>query len=571
MLGEALSIQGDYEGALAAFEDALAEGAASEELRDQVRFQRAWLMYRQHEFEDAGPNFMEIYRYDPTGHQAGEALFWAAESYYRTGAYQRSTSLFSQFLREFPDHRRVSATHYALGWSYFRAGDYSSAVLSYQRFLAQYDADPNLELNARDARLRLADSYYALKQYGEAARAYRRVQGEDDEQSYAMFQIGQCYAAAERNADAIRAFEDLRARFPSSTWTSEAGLQIAYLKFLERDYEGAGTEYRAIATRTSDPDVACRAVYGIADARYNSGDWPGAEEAYTEVLENYPQCDLVVDAVEGLIYTLLAQGRDADADAVVDTFAENNPDSPIIDELRLGQAEVTLRSGDLEKSIVQFNAYLAAASSEEFHPDAYNYLGQAHNDLQRPDSAKVYLQQVINRYPSHPLAVDASRTLGSIYLEEEDYGRSLRIYRDLQGRVGSDDIARADAGYGYGMSLLGLQRIEDAEALFNQVLADNPSEHARVRAQLGLARVYDDSGRPAQATSFYRQVVRADQGESGAEALCRLGELLLSMGAPEEAAGELSRLPVLYPGYPEWEARGYVAQAQANQAMGPIR
>jgi TolA-binding protein len=568
MLGEAYVATGDFDGAFDAYNDALAADAAPPELRDQVAFQKAWLLYRSGRYDEAAPAFMAIYRLDPTGPHGGDALFWAAESHFQSGAYARATSLFTQFLREYQAHRHVTAAHYALGWSYFRDRQYAGASLEFQRFLSQYQGDPGLELYARDARLRLADSFYAMKQYGEAVRAYRRVVG--DERDYALFQIGQALANSERIPEALAAYEELRTKHPFSQWREEASYQMAYLAFLEQEYDRAIEEYTAIIERNPDSDLAARAQYGIGDAYYNAGEWEQAEEAYALVLQTYPESELIIDAVGGLQYALIAQEKDEQADQVVDQFAEEHPTSPILDELRLSQAELTFRSGDLEKAIVQLHVFLQSAQTQEFHPDALNYLGQAHADLGRPDSAVVYLQEVAEKYPNHPLSIDAAQRLGTIYLDRDEFGRSLRLYRSLQARAGSNDIARTEATYGYGMSLLGLGRTNDAEQLFQEILREEPSAYATVRAQLGLARVYDVSGRPGDAAGFYRLVVRDSQGEAGAEALCRLGELLVQTGSPQDALSELSRLPVLYPSFAEWQARGYLAQARAYLALDQV-
>ncbi|HLE56779.1 MAG TPA: tetratricopeptide repeat protein, partial [Rhodothermia bacterium] len=307
MLGEALVAVGDFDRAFVAYDSALAMDAAPKSLRDQVLFQKAWLQYRSGAFAQAGPAFMALYRQDTQADQAGDALFWAAESYYQTDAFQRASSLFTQYLREFPSHRQNAAAHYALGWTYFRQGQYTGAALEFERFLSQYRGDSGLLLYARDARLRLADSYYALKQYDDAIRAYRRVEGEEED--YALFQIAQAQSNAGRNQDAIATFEKLRTDFEYSPYREEAMYAMGYLKFLEQDYEGAIAEYETIVQRFPEKDVAARALYGIADAHYNAGNWSEAETAYRKVLTDFPESDLVVDAVGGVQYALLAQER----------------------------------------------------------------------------------------------------------------------------------------------------------------------------------------------------------------------------------------------------------------------
>jgi TolA-binding protein len=565
MLGEALVAVGNFDRAFIAYDEALEAKAAPKSLRDQVQFQKAWLLYRNGDFDEAGPAFIALYRQDTEGEQAGDALFWAAESYYQTGTFQRAASLFTQYLKEFPSHRQVAAAHYALGWTYFRQGQYTGSAMEFGRFLNQYRGDANLLLYARDARLRLADSYYALKQYGDAIRAYRRVEG--DERDYALFQIGQAQSNAGRNQDAIATFQQLQEDHEYSPYREEAMYATGYLKFLEQDYEGAIEEYEKVVRRFPEKDVAARAQYGIADAHYNAEDWEEAELAYRRVLADYPESELVIDAVGGVQYALLAQDREDEVDAVVDSFAVHHPDSPILDELRLRQAELKYRDGRLEEALAGFEQFVAGVTRRDLLPDAYLYIGRIRSDLNQSSEAAVYLRKVVDEYPNHPLSLEASQRLGLILLDEDRYGDALRLYRSLGDKAGRNEVMKSESLYGEGMALLGLGRSQDAEDLFNKVLAEQPSAYEEVRALLGLARVYDVTGRPAEATSHYRLVVRQSQGEPGAEALCRLGELLIQTGQPSEALVELGRLPVLYSNYPQWEARGYLAQARAHLAL----
>ena len=56
--------------------------------------------------------------------------------------------------------------------------------------------------------------------------------------------------------------------------------------------------------------------------------------------------------------------------------------------------------------------------------------------------------------------------------------------------------------------------------------------------------------------------------EAGAEALYRLGALLLREGEARSAVEELSRMPVLYAGFSNWLAQGYLLQARAFRSLG---
>ena len=75
-------------------------------------------------------------------------------------------------------------------------------------------------------------------------------------------------------------------------------------------------------------------------------------------------------------------------------------------------------------------------------------------------------------------------------------------------------------------------------------------------------------GRAGDAQRYYRRVVSLSRDEPGAEALYHLGSLMLREGEARTAVEELSRMPVLYAGFPNWLARGYLLQARAFRSLG---
>ncbi len=95
-----------------------------------------------------------------------------------------------------------------------------------------------------------------------------------------------------------------------------------------------------------------------------------------------------------------------------------------------------------------------------------------------------------------------------------------------------------------------------------------PDAPETIPALLGLARVYDQQGRTGDAIMLYRRVVDRSREETGAEALYLLGGLLLRLDNPRSAIEELSRMSVLYAGFPDWLAQGYLLQARAFRNLG---
>lgn len=571
--GEALQLRGNTEVALGNFDEAQADfdravalEAAPAALKHDIVFQKAWLTYLDDKFDASATAFMRLYEQAPRSERGAEALFWAAESFFQLGNLNRARDLFQKYLEEQKGGKYVDAAHYALGWTYFRLGRYDEAARAFRTFLDEYRTRSDYVPYRTDAQLRLADSYYALKRYDEAVRIYNQVAEQAGD--YALYQVGKAYTNAGDIGRATQAFRRLLQEYPDSQWAEEARYTLGYLHFQNGDYDAAIAEYRHLLERYPQDPLAAKAQYGIGDALFNAGRTAEAVEAYTVVLDRYPSSPLVADAAAGIQYALAAEGDAAQANQIIDDFAARHPDSPIVDELRFRQAEVRYQSGDIEGAADAFRQFIRTSRSEQLLPEAYFYLGTISADRGRTQEAESYLSSVVNNYPQSPRFEDAARRLGQLYLATRRNQEALGVYQQLERRRSGNSRTLAEARYGQGVALLNLGRTQEAERLLRDAISTAPDAPEVQPAYLGLARVYEASRRNGDAIALYRQLAERNRDEVGAEALYRLGALLLQSGDARGAIDELSRLPVLFNGYVEWVAQGYVEQARAFHSIG---
>jgi TolA-binding protein len=215
-----------------------------------------------------------------------------------------------------------------------------------------------------------------------------------------------------------------------------------------------------------------------------------------------------------------------------------------------------------------FRTFVRTASTTSLVPDAYYYLGLLHADLDQYAEAKNYLQQLTEQYPESDYFPEGSLRLGEIHLDEGDYEQAAAAYRASAEHEQTPDELRAQARYGQSRALLQLGRTEEADALLSQIVEAETLGPLQNAAQLGLGRVREEQGRTGEALDLYRQVIEASDGETGAEALYRLGRQLRQQGETQTAIRELQRMPSLFAGHPEWEARALLEQARAYRARG---
>ncbi len=564
MLGNAYTATEDLDRALDAYTQAIERDAAPDSLRREVQFQKAWTLYENERYEDASRAFASLAR-DGSGQRSRDALFWNADCRYQTGDYSGARAGLLRYLERYPDGRHAAPAQYALGWTYFRQRDYRPAAQAFRTFLDTY-REPDSEIPYRqDARLRLADSYYAMKRYDDAVTEYRRVDGQGVD--YALYQTGEALSRADRFDEAIRTLQRLVQNYPDSPWRQQAQLRIGGIQFQNQDYEAARQTYRNIIAQSPGPEVEARAQYGIGDTYYNAGDMDEAVEAYRTVLEQYPQSPYASDAASSLQFALLATGNEDRADAIIEEFERENPDNPMVDELRFRQAEATYQSGDVDRALQLFQRFVRRSTSESLLPEAYYYLGEIYVDRDQPDEARTYLRQLVDRYPNTSRRPEAALRLGDITLEQDDPAMALDAYRIVSGDENVNPELQAQALYGESLALRELGRRAEAEQLLQQLIDSNRGGPLLASARLGLARLYAEDGRRGDAERLFRQVASDSDTELGAEALVRLGQLLRSNGDARQAILELDRVSALFPGYPEWVAQALLEQARAHRQL----
>jgi len=566
-LGNAYLASDQLDRALEAYSRAIDRGAAPTSVIVEVRFQKAWTLYQNGRYAEAGPLFRSLANRHPNTSRGQAALFWGADTFYQQERYDRARPLFQGFLDTSPEGRRRAGAQYALAWTHFKERRFEDAARLFRVFLSTYENRSDRSVPYRqDAQLRLGDCYFALKRYEDAIAAYDRAKGAGTD--YAAYQSGRALYFADRPDDALDRLQQVVDRAADSPWRPNALYRIGDIHFQQQRYEEARSAFRQLLETYPDAPQAPRAQYAIGDTYYNAGRMEEAVKAYRTTLERDPERPTADEAASSLFFALNAAGQRDRADELIASISESSPNAGLGDRLRYQRARAAYQRGDSKQALRLFHSFVRTASSNALVPGAYYHLGLLYADLDQITEAKNYLGQLIDQYPENEYATDGSLRLGEIYLEQEAYEEALSAYRTAAEGEQTSKTLRAQARYGQSKALLELGRIDEADQLLSKIIEAESRGPLRNAARLGLGRVRVQQDRPQDALSLYRQVVESADSETGAEALYRLGQTLRKQGDPRAAISELERMPSLFAGYPEWEARALLEQARAYRTLG---
>ncbi len=561
---------GDSEGAEKLFDRAISrQRDAAPELRDNLAFQKAYLLYGSGAYEQAGRTFERLAGAGATPALKGDALFWLGETQFQQGDLGAALATLRSYLDQNPEGAFRSAARYVMGWAYFRQERYEQASLAFEAFLDQYEPDPDAPADAPayrdDAHLRLGDSYFALRRYLEAVNAYARVRGEG--RDYAFYQMGQSYFFAGQPDRGRRSLERLLREFPGSPWREEAAYSIGYFFLQEGRYDEAIAAFEQVVREFPRDPLAGKALYGVGDAYYNRGMLEDAARAYRAVLARYGNTAFAADAATSLQATLRGLGRDDEAAAIVDSFSVAAPPD-VADELRFRRAEdfyVRGRYRDAEPALAEF---IRTTGDAALQTDARYFLGDLYADEGRVDEAARLLRQVVTG-PASPRQSEAARRLARLYLDNNRPRDAHDAFQTLERLAAGNADVVAEARLGQARALLANGQLDAAERLYDAALDATPEGPSALQARLGQARILEARGQTDAALEAYEQL-SADAAEVGAEATYRLGALHLAGGNLDAALAALASVETRFAGFDEWVASSLLAMARAHTQQGNV-
>jgi tetratricopeptide (TPR) repeat protein len=563
LLGESYFANKEYSRSIQAFEAAEEVTDVDPAIKQQARFQKAWVQYNNQAYEQAQSIFESLHEEVPNTEFGKEALFWSADAYYNMQHFGPAANQYQKFIQNYPDHELVGAANYALGWSRFKMGDYQGAIDPLKTFKNEYEA-PEVALYPydTDTQLRIGDSYYAIGDYDSAISSYQEAIGAEPGGDYAMFQIANSYYRAEQNYEAVTTFRKFLRIYPYSNLREQAQYNIGYIYLNNGNYSQAVEEFQTVINKYPNTSWAARAQYNIGDTYYNAGDYEKAIAAYKEVMEKYPDSEYIIEAVNGIQYAQMSGGETDSSSAVLEDFLADNPHTSMADQLRFRQADNYRQSGDYQGAIEEFKQYIRITNNDELLPDAHYNLADSYEETNQIDEAKQAYQTVVSKFPDSERAAPSLAALGDIAYSKGNYKESFDYFSEL-AEISSE--YRQEAYIGMGNAQLAMNNLEQAAEHYQSAL-DNEANYDP--ANVGLAKVAINNGNYPKAEELLSPVAESNTRDTGAEAQYLLGVIKYEQGEYQAAVKAFSNVSVLYEAYGEWVAKALLDQARSYIQMG---
>lgn len=183
-----------------------------------------------------------------------------------SGDYNRAAEEYERYLYQSPSSEKAPDARFRLAnIYYFKLRRYDQARDHYNAFLEQNPSHSNSQL----ARERLAEVLGEMGRSYEAIAEYENLSPQDaGERRRIRLRIADLYFAQRNYSQALTEYEKVIEQVPYDELSEQAYLREASIYHIERgQYQQALPVYQKLASMSGDPKVRIRAAYGLAECQ----------------------------------------------------------------------------------------------------------------------------------------------------------------------------------------------------------------------------------------------------------------------------------------------------------------
>ena len=567
LLGEILLSTKNYKDAIDILESIPNKNRDAKEVYQKVTYYRGLEFYNERAFQNGISMFMRSNSSAVDNDLESLSTYWLAEAMYEVRKFGESVDNFEKFL-EMPASKNTEVynfAHYALAYAAFEHESYRKAVTYFSRFLQGDEKDQN---TVNDAVLRLADSYFVLKDYGDALTYYNRIvssnaTGED----YALFQRGMIQGLQIENDAKIATHKSLLLQYPKSNYADDAGFEIAYTYFIKGDFDIAKTDLSALIEKYPRSSYVPRALITIGLVQLNQDQDDAAIETFKRVISEYTTTDEAKLALESIKNIYLERSDAAGFLAYANGTSIGNLSTSEQDNITFQAANNRFLKGDYQGTFEAINAYFDKFQSKPIHDKHARFIrAESLVKLNRPDTAIPDYEYILNDWTSD-YTERALISISKIYLTQKKYNEAIVHLKKLEL------TSEYRAHYGYAINNLmeayANIKMPDETLQYAEFIkqSEKSSEEEKFRAELYSGKANLILGDTVQAMKYFINVAAKTQTVTGAEAKYNVANLQYLTGDYKTSLATSFDLTNKMPSHDYWVARTYILVADNYIAM----
>ena len=570
LLAEVLLSTKNYRNAVDVLESFPLTSKESKAAYQKVTYYRGLEFYNERAFENGISMFMrsEANRYDEEIYAL--STYWKAEAMYEVRKYKEAVANFNKFL-QLPAARKTDVYHYAnyaLAYAAFRNDNFNTSANYFERFLAGGGKD-GIELNTKnDAIARLADSYFATKNYGKALSYYDRlISSNAQSQDYALFQRGIIQGLQGDNNAKIATLNSVIAKYPKSNYADDVAFEIPYTYFMMNDYDQAISGLQSMVEKYPRSSYVPRALLTIGLVQYNQDNTDAARQTFERVVSQYATTDEAKQAIRSIENIYLDKGDASGYIRYATGTNIGNLSQAEQDAHTFGVARNLFERGNWQGAVEAVNAYFDKFPKPINEKFARFIRGESYAQLKQDKEALHDFNIIMNDWTS----AYTEKTLISVsklHLRNKSYNEAVQVLKKLEL------TSEYKENYGFAIKnlLVSYYNIGDNVETLNYanllIGYEKSSEEDIALGHLYAAKAYMKQNKTADATKELNLAALKSKTETGAEARYLVAEQQLKAKQYDKAIESAFDIANTFSSYDYWVAKGFILMSDAYVGKG---
>ena len=309
------------------------------------------------------------------------------------------------------------------------------------------------------------------------------------------------------------------------------------------------------------------AYYSIGDSYFNMSDYDSAVVYYNKLIEDYPNSQYVLDAVNGIQYSFIAKDQPEYAIEFLDRYVKLNPRSEIADQILYKKGDTEYSLGEYEKAKAAFIEFLNKYPNSSLVPSANYWVGKSASMLNQSGEAEKYFRVVINNYLESEVGIDAVIELGALYRKNGELEAANNLYAEVLGKL--DYQKRTpEIMFEQGVVLIELEKLPEAYEVFNNIIQYYDGTLFADKAKVELGVLEYNRGGYDNSEMLFRELGASRTDDIGAKAQYYYGLTLLAQDKVQEAITAFVRVRSVFGTYDEWYTKSLIKLGDCYVELG---
>jgi len=530
--------------------------------------------------EQAVAFFKAVSASPPTARLGAEALFQAAELYFRTRDYAASAEAYRNLLTKYPEDRRITEARLQAVWSAHNAGLYVDArkqaedavkaqldpqdewlylLANSQRHLVQNEAAAETyeRVLTQFARSRYAEAaryekalcFYKMGRFKDAVTEARQVILSDSLKKDVYWLLAESMAALDDSDGAIQYYQLLCRDFPDSDVACDATYRLAHHLQLRKDYQQAAQFYDSVAQRFPERDLAARALFAAAYCLVQADMHAAAARDWTTLIQKYPRHPLVEESLYQKAMSEIRLKRDKDAMASLRDLQRLFPKSGFVPESQYWLGMLLKGAGQLQDAETCLRASIKDNPKQELKRSAEFHLAGVLQKQGKHEEAATLFQTLVDSPLKDKFSAPLLEWLSGYHFDRKRYPQAADAARLMVNsstkpewqQIGWCLLARAENAQNHA---------EAAQDAFERALKVPAATAFACEAALRLGELKLAAKDLASAKTFFERAASLSSDDSliavKARAYAGLGQTAKAMKDDEGAARYFMSVAILY-------------------------